>query len=532
MMETNPNKKTKLEFSKWLEQLQQESWQLELLISGLAIFGIWEGKSLLDDFSQNMYLNTSDNVSQYLSIILYFLKISWSIFFINLITHVFVRGLWIGAIGLRYVSGDIDYKIFNYSDRFEKYLERKVGSFDNYIERLEKFSSVIFSFTFLLVFFFMSILALILFFVMLAEISQTMFPDKEWIIMVPCLLLYLLMFLTVFVDFLFFGILKRIKSPRFSRFYFWIYRIAGVLTLSFLYRPLLFNFIDNKYTKRLVILAIPYIAFVNIIFPSIGINTYTYMPSFDVEETYNAEISAASFNYIYYDDLREKQAKRNNDNRDLKINWVTLDTYEYTGQALAKIFFHDSKNEEITFTNQSPKLEPFSNKGLYSIFNSKDRENEAIDSLREMESQEKQFMKKIVRGQEDKLTEKEKSTFGHKLEIYRQKERKDERTLNGEINEEYVNKRINYYRNYLAGILASKKSRITMKVDSVEITAALDCSYFIHPNMGEAGMLCYFPLSPYENGKHQIDISIKHAFGNGRSWYARLNFPFVINRRN
>ena len=36
-MATNTNKKTKNEFSAWLEQLQQESWQLELLISGLKI---------------------------------------------------------------------------------------------------------------------------------------------------------------------------------------------------------------------------------------------------------------------------------------------------------------------------------------------------------------------------------------------------------------------------------------------------------------------------------------------------------------
>ena len=530
-METNSNKKTKSEFSKWLEQLQQESWQLELLISGLAIFGIWEGKSLLDDFAQNIELNTSEDLEGYLTIILYFLKISWSIFLINLISHVFVRGLWIGAIGLRYVSGDIDYKVFNYSDRFEKYLERKVGSFDNYIERLEKFSSVIFSFTFLLVFFFMSILALILFFIMIAEISQTLIPGNEEFIVMPCLLFYLLMFLTVFVDFISFGLLKRIKNPTFSKFYLWIYRIAGVLTLSFLYRPLLFNFIDNKYTKRLVILAIPYIAFVSIIFPSVGFNTYNYTPSFDLEENYEFEISAASFNYIYYDDLREKQAKQNN-NRELKIHWATLDTYEYTEEGLAKIFFQDSRNEENTFNKEFPQLKPFSNKGLYSIFNSKDRENEAIDSLRKMESQEKQFMRKIVRGQEDQLTEKEKSSFGHKLEIYRQKERKDERSLNNEIYEEYANKRIKHYRNYLAEILAAKKSKITMKIDSVEITDALDCSYFIHPNMGESGMLCYFPLSPYGNGKHLIDIRIKNAYGNGRNWYTRLKFPFVVNRKN
>ena len=529
-MGTNTNKKTKKKFSKWLEQLQQESWQLELLISGLAIFGIWESKSFLDDLGQYLELNVSGLLSNYLKMTYIFLRISWSVFLINLIMHVFVRGLWIGAIGLRYVSGEIDYKVFNYSEHFEKYLEKKVGSFDSYIERLEKFSSVIFSFTFLLVSFFLSILTLILLFAMVIEISERLLPDNEEYIIVPFVFSYFFIFLLVFIDFISFGALKRIKNARFSKFYLWIYRIAGVFTLSFLYRPLLFNFIDNRYTKRLVILAIPYIAFLSL-FPSIGFNTYNYTPSFDIDEIYNREIAAASFNYVYYDDLREKHARRN-DNRNLKINWVTLDTYEYTDQTLAKIFFHDSRNEEVTFKKRFPKLVPFSNKGAYSMFESKDRKNEMIDSLRKLEAAEKQFMRKIVRGQENQLTESEKLKFGHKLETYRAKEQKDEQALRTEINKEYVNKRISYYNTYLADILAAKKSRIVMKVDSLEITDNLDCSYFIHPNMGEAGMLCYFPLTPYDTGKHQIDIRIEYAYENGRSWYRELTFPFVVNRRN
>lgn len=529
-METNPSKKTKSEFSKWLEQLQQESWQLELLISGLAILGIWEAKSLLNDFAQYIELNTTQNLFQYLSVILYFAKIAWSIFLINLITHVFVRGLWIGAIGLRYVSGDIDFKVFNYSERFEKFLEKKVGNFDDYIESLEKFSSVIFSFTFLLVFFFMSILALILFFIFFGEITHNLMPGEEQYIMAPILFFYLLMFLTVFVDFITFGVLKRVKNKYFSKFFFWIYRIAGVLTLSFLYRPLLYNFIDNKYTKRLVILAVPYIALVTIIFPSIGLNNFNYSPSFDTKEDYGFEISGASFNYIYYDDLRANQASRNNDKVDLKINYASLGTYEYNDQALGKIFFHDNSDEESTFRNRSPELESFSTRGIYSVFSSKDKDNAGIDSLHQMEISEIRFMKKIVRGLEDKLTEKEKLYFGDKLEFYRQKDQENENAIEREISIAYANKRVIHYRNYLAEVLAAKKSRITMKIDSVEITDVLDCSYFVHPNMGETGMLCYFPLSPYENGKHQIDIRIMGAYGNGRGWSKRLKIPFMVNR--
>ncbi|MGB4960699.1 MAG: hypothetical protein WBO36_14550, partial [Saprospiraceae bacterium] len=38
-------------FKEWLEKLQQESWQLELLISGFAIFGIYSARGLIVDFN-------------------------------------------------------------------------------------------------------------------------------------------------------------------------------------------------------------------------------------------------------------------------------------------------------------------------------------------------------------------------------------------------------------------------------------------------------------------------------------------------
>ncbi|MBK7787543.1 MAG: hypothetical protein IPJ54_02980 [Saprospiraceae bacterium] len=70
--------------------------------------------------------------------------------FINLIFHVTLRGLWIGAIGLRYVSGEINYDQFRYADRVTQYLKNKVGSYDDFIENLERLCSVIFAYTFLL----------------------------------------------------------------------------------------------------------------------------------------------------------------------------------------------------------------------------------------------------------------------------------------------------------------------------------------------------------------------------------------------
>ena len=91
-------------FSEWLERLQQESWQLELLISGLALFGIYESQDFLVEM--NMYAkNNSEGIARMTqNLFIGIFKVGWKIFFINLLIHVILRGLWIGAIGLRYVS--------------------------------------------------------------------------------------------------------------------------------------------------------------------------------------------------------------------------------------------------------------------------------------------------------------------------------------------------------------------------------------------------------------------------------------------
>lgn len=161
-------KQNKKSFSKWLSKLQQESWQLELLISGLVIFALLESLTQFPHFYASFKeLGNSESTGLYGTILLLATSIfhaSVYIFLINLIIHILIRSLWIGAIGLRYVSGDIDYENLNYSSRFTNYYQRKIGSFDKYIQQLENFSSILFSFTFLLFFILLSLFLFLLWF--------------------------------------------------------------------------------------------------------------------------------------------------------------------------------------------------------------------------------------------------------------------------------------------------------------------------------------------------------------------------------
>jgi len=252
-------------FTEWLEQLQQESWQLELLISGFALFGIWESRELLTEFRE--YLDIHNPVNSDAIVAVRFLgamlQVAWFIFFINLLIHVILRGLWIGAIGLRYVSGEIDYKSLEYSEFFQSYLSKKVGRFDNYIERLEKVCSVIFAYTFLLFFLFFSFTIFLLETTFLARIIDFLFLEKGntessvGVLATIVVVLFILGGLIVFIDFITLGSIKKIRHRGISKAYSYLYRFYSFITFSFIYRPLLYNFIDYKHTRKLVWFSIP-----------------------------------------------------------------------------------------------------------------------------------------------------------------------------------------------------------------------------------------------------------------------------------
>ncbi len=242
-------------FKKLLQKLQEESWQLELLISGFAIFGLYTAYDPIFDSMRE----AQNNQQLYLSVIYTISFISCAILIFNLILHVLLRGLWIGALGLRYVSGDIDYEILNYSPKFDKYLRKKVGSFDKYIATLENYCSIIFAISFLLIFYVLAITLTIITIALIANYIIDSDTLPGWVskgIGIPVMLFICLGMLITFIDFITLGFLK--KKKWISKIYFPIYWVFSFITLSFLYRALVYNFLDNKFGRRLSLILVPF----------------------------------------------------------------------------------------------------------------------------------------------------------------------------------------------------------------------------------------------------------------------------------
>jgi hypothetical protein len=321
-------------FRKWLDQLQQESWELELLISGFAIFGLFMVYKPL-----SLSIKVANNEGHTFQLIISIIAIiASSILIFNLLLHIILRGIWIGALGLRYVSGDIDYEELNYSEKFTSYLKNKIGSFDKYIAILENYCSVLFAVSFLLIFYMLSV---VLSFLYVAAIAQFLIDNESYggvfnIIGIILLFVFLLGILLTLVDFIGQGILK--KNKRISKFYFPVYWLFSYLTLSFLYRPLVYNFLDNKFGKRLTFMLVPaYIAIM--ILTSVKYQNSNYL-----------EIEKSSSSY--YADSRNYDDMLSNDDDFVKIasipSKVILDPYlkvfiDYTAKVEDQIFSYNEK---------------------------------------------------------------------------------------------------------------------------------------------------------------------------------------------
>ena len=292
-------KDKKKSFTKWLEILQQESWQLELLISGFAIFLLAESFEPVRNLDNQINLLLSGSAYYALLYIPYQVLLgAWYVLIINLILHVLLRGLWISTIGLRYVSGDIDFNKLNFSPKFDRFLRSKIVSFDLYIQQLEKLCSAVFGFTFLIIFILISggifVVGIVIMAMTMEGISST-FGDPWVLVVVPFLLLYLLGGFIYFLDFITLGWIKRIKGI--GGVYYPIYRFFSFITLAFIYRPIYYNLLDNKFGRNIVLFLIPYLIGFTLI-ASLTVKTQAYLPE-------NRQLQSISNNF-YDDTLDDK----------------------------------------------------------------------------------------------------------------------------------------------------------------------------------------------------------------------------------
>ncbi len=279
--------KSESQLADWLDNTQRESWQLELVFSGFVIFLLIAGLKPYQSLNQDIeILAAKYQYVDHLQFAYHFFRAAYYLLLGSIIVHVFLRGLWISTIGLRSVSGDIEWSALKIAPKFKSQLNKQIGSFDKYIISIEQYCSITFSFAFLLLF---SILAMVVFMISMSLLSlglkslssiallQSVNGNQINDIVIPIILILGLIYL---IDFVSLGFVKRQRWL--SPIYYPIYRVFGFITLAKFYRPIYYNLIDNKLGKKLVPTILP-VCLVTITLMSLKHYEYSYISYFPRE---------------------------------------------------------------------------------------------------------------------------------------------------------------------------------------------------------------------------------------------------------
>ena len=427
--------------------------------------------------------------------------------------------MWIGAIGLRYVSGDIDYEKLGYSELFTNYLKRRVGDFDVYIEKLEKMCSVIFAYTFLLFFIFMSLILATFWFVAFVILSTKFIdfadgsnPDSGAAEFGIFVMIVLLLGLFLLIDFVTFGGFKKIKDKTVSKAFMVIYRVFSWMTLSFLYRPLLYNFIDHTYTRRLFLLSIPYFIIVFMVVPAIYLRSSPYFPDLNFDDNVANVVRETSVLPYTYDNLRIQEYEKSTRIKRERINVFSLNA-DVIEKPFGTVFIAYRESDE-RYLGEILGIQPIFKTGLrHPLFKS------AI---------------------KDSLAQKIKDGRSEELKVFyadRRKNRTENDTINWDLQEEEIMDKwkdslISFNNNKIQTIKDSLQGLVDIQIDKINYNDSLSCKFYTHPNLGEKGLLCYFPTRHLSDGEHLMELR-RRVFNRdltSTTWYYPV--PFWVYLEN
>ena len=328
--------------------------------------------------------------------------------------------------------------------------------------------------------------------IFIVVIFEKLFPNSQDAIAVGGLLalFFLLLGAIVFIDLISLGALKKIKDKRVSAVYFYIYRFISFITLSFLYRPLLYNFIDNSYTRKLFYLSLPYIFIVMGGYKIIENNPNPYLPDKNLLLSKGLTIDD-----YYYDDLRNIKLQEF-PNEERKINKQTLKVISLKEFNIdsnnSSIFIRLDKNM-VKLVELDSTISPFKKPGL---------------SIRWWFNREKIEDKTVLATKSGK--EKELSTL-----INERKQLKKEKNKNNEIKIDSLNKliaqrtkfweeKINMASDiHLQNIQKKYLENISLYIDDAKVELN-QCFYYTHPHFKELGLKCFFDTDTLAKGIHYV----------------------------
>ena len=234
----------------WLQRLKEESWEAELLVSAIAIYGTFQLFKGIN-VATNLFIDRLPP-SQY--IVAYFIVfmglIAISILASMFVIHFFLRAYWVGLVGLNSVFPDYSLKDSAYSRIYTEKMLEVLPKMEHSLKKVDDLCSVIFSaaFTILLIYAYISISMSI--YLVVYNLLVDFIP--YYILLIPPLIIVFLIFFQSIFSIV--ANLKRFKEhEQMQTLYFKLVQTTSFLSLGPLYKNIMqvmmtfgSNFKSNK----------------------------------------------------------------------------------------------------------------------------------------------------------------------------------------------------------------------------------------------------------------------------------------------
>lgn len=239
----------------WLKNIQNNSWEPEILISGAIIIFLFSVNEYISSYAQWVKFSLANPI---LTIILLWLPAGINIIKICFISHLVLRGVWVAFVGLSYsYPKGVQKSKFKFKWRYQKFVEKENLPIDSVLY-LERICSTIYAFSFLM-------LLIILGSILTLSIPLLFMTVNDGSIEESGILVSAFFLLTLFlylIDSILFGVFRRNKII--GMLYYPIYIFYHHITLARFYRNILYTFLANN-SKWKIISLICFLIFIGVL---------------------------------------------------------------------------------------------------------------------------------------------------------------------------------------------------------------------------------------------------------------------------
>ncbi len=295
-----------------LKDITKQSWNLELLISGVAIYfslGLPVYIERLYDYYRISF--TSSEETNFFPLLIYgFFQSFALILIISFVVHFILRAFWVGMIGLLAVFPQgIQYDKLPQSNYAKEELKKRMGTFEDFIDQLDKTCSIILSVAFTVVVISVGISLIYFNFFLITESARYFLDEDDYKYFI---IGFLGIFFTVIMTFaIIVSILKLKKfkdNPKYEKLQFRLLFINQQVFLPIINRP--FFYLSSMYSSN--ISKTRYYTWVFVVLTLIMINIFVTLARkankdvFDLRNYYSTNSENHKIGNQYYENLRDK----------------------------------------------------------------------------------------------------------------------------------------------------------------------------------------------------------------------------------